>query len=91
MLTIMVVEDDATIRKLMKVLLKNKGYNVLEASDGEEAFDIIDREYVDLILLGIMMSKMDGISFANNLRFVKFQMPILMAGCCVAEKKNNIV
>ncbi|MGD1815486.1 MAG: response regulator transcription factor [Pleomorphochaeta sp.] len=78
MLTIMVVEDDTNTRKLMKAVLKNKGYNVLEASDGEEAFDIIDREYVDLILLDIMMPKMDGISFAKNLRSVKSQIPILM-------------
>ncbi len=78
MLTIMVVEDDANTRKLMKAVLKNKGYNVLEASDGEEAFDLIDREYVDLILLDIMMPRMDGISFAKNLRAVKSQIPILM-------------
>ena len=44
-----------------------------EASDGEEAFDIIDREYVDLILLDIMMPKMDGISFAKNLRSVNLK------------------
>ena len=58
---ILIVDDEARMRKLVKDFLLIKGYRVLEAADGEQAVDMFfqDKE-IDLIILDIMMPKMDG-------------------------------
>ena len=49
--TILLVDDEKEIIKLMDIYLKNEGYNLLKASDGQEALDILERHPVDLIVL----------------------------------------
>ncbi|WP_368281051.1 response regulator transcription factor, partial [Enterocloster lavalensis] len=60
-LKILVVDDEARMRKLVKDFLTNKGFQVIEAGDGEEAVDIFfaDKD-IALVLLDVMMPKMDG-------------------------------
>ena len=58
---ILVVDDEARMRKLVKDFLSIKGYQVLEAGDGEEAVDLFfQQKDIALILLDVMMPKMDG-------------------------------
>lgn len=57
---IMVVDDDPNIRELIRLILKKEGFEVLEASDGEDALEKIEDSKVDLIVLDIMMPKVDG-------------------------------
>jgi DNA-binding response OmpR family regulator len=77
-LNILVVEDDKNLRKLMSAVLRQNGYNVLDAGDGTEALDIIDKSHVDLIISDIMMPGMDGYTLTNELRQTGSILPILM-------------
>ncbi len=78
MFQIMVVEDDVNTSKLMQAVLKHAGYQVHAASNGVEALDLMDRQHVDLIVLDIMMPKMDGYEFTEQLRAAGDNTPILM-------------
>lgn len=56
---IMVVDDDQDIREVIQVLLSSEGYNVIEASNGKEALELVDDD-TDLIILDVMMPEMNG-------------------------------
>ena len=59
--TILVVDDESRMRKLVKDFLSREGYKVLEAGDGIEAMDIFyENKDIDLVILDVMMPKMDG-------------------------------
>ena len=60
MFKILVVEDDKNLRKLMTTYLKRNGYITYEATNGVEALDVMDTNYVDLIISDIMMKRIDG-------------------------------
>jgi CheY-like chemotaxis protein len=68
MAKILVVDDDMINRKLLNVLLKKSGYNVIEAENGMEALNIIKQEQIDMILLDIIMPIMDGIDLLKILK-----------------------
>lgn len=77
--SILVVEDQPSIRKLMGEVLSQHGYAPLLAKDGEDALDVLDRHHVDLIVMDIMMPRMDGYELTRILRESGNQVPILMA------------
>ena len=60
MIKILVVEDDSGIRDLIELTLNMESYITMTAEDGEEAFNKIQNEKFDLILLDIMLPKIDG-------------------------------
>ena len=60
MFNILVVEDDAALRKMMQSVLQRNGYRTLLAEDGEAALAVLEREQADLIITDIMMPNMDG-------------------------------
>lgn len=75
---ILVVDDEARMRKLVKDFLSIKGYQVLEAGDGEEAVDLFfQQKDIALILLDVMMPKMDGWEVVKTIRKYS-QVPIIM-------------
>jgi DNA-binding response OmpR family regulator len=78
MFNIMIVEDDANQRKLMATVLEQYGYNVIQATDGIDALDQLDKKHVDLIILDIMMPRMDGFEFTETIRQSGSSIPILM-------------
>ncbi len=78
MFHILVVDDDKNTRKLIHDVLEQSGYTVLAAANGEEALEIMDKEFVDLVVLDIMMPKMDGYEFTKILRESNNNLPILM-------------
>lgn len=59
---ILVVDDIPKMRKVVKTTLAKKGYEVIEASDGIEAVDIIDRDNIDLVIMDVVMPQFGGIS-----------------------------
>ena len=77
-LKILVVDDEARMRKLVKDFLIRKDYEVIEAADGEEAIDLfVGHNDVDWIILDVMMPKMDGWEVCREIR--KFsKIPIIM-------------
>ena len=75
---ILVVDDEARMRKLVRDFLSVKGYTVVEAGDGEAALDIFfEQKDIALILLDVMMPKMDGWEVLKTIRKYS-QVPILM-------------
>ena len=66
--TIMVVEDYDDTRLLLRKGLESLGYNVLEASNGQEAVDIAGREHPDLILMDLDLPILDGIAATQRIR-----------------------
>ncbi|WP_342566285.1 response regulator transcription factor [Paenibacillus sp. FSL R7-0345] len=79
MISILVVEDDRHVRRLLEAVLKREGYNVHTAEDGHKALDVLELQHIDLIILDIMMPNMDGYEFAAEVRAANSQIPILMA------------
>ena len=65
---ILVVDDDTAILRLLSTNLKARGYEVLTATDGEEALEAVQKDYIDLIILDIMMPKVDGIQVCRHIR-----------------------
>lgn len=78
MFRILVVEDDMNTRKLMCAVLKQNGFEALQAEDGMQALDIMDKEHIDLVVLDLMMPNMDGYELTRELRMAWETLPILM-------------
>ena len=77
-LKILVVDDEARMRKLVKDFLTNKGFTVIEAGDGEEAVDtFFAQKDIALVLLDVMMPKMDGWEVLKTIRKYS-QVPVIM-------------
>lgn len=77
--TILVVDDEFRMRKLIKDFFIQKDYNVLEAEDGEKALEVfeMEKEKIKLILLDVMMPKLDGWSVLRQIR-QESKVPIVM-------------
>lgn len=75
---VLMVDDEARMRKLVKDFLAIKGYKVIEAEDGEQAVDIFFKEKdIGMVILDVMMPKMDGWEVCRTLRRYS-QVPIIM-------------
>ncbi|MCA1927983.1 MAG: response regulator [Calditerrivibrio sp.] len=78
MKTILVVDDDANIRLLLRDDLWEKGYNVITAVDGDEAVVSFAEEHVDLVILDIRMPKLNGIEVLKIIRGAKSDVPVII-------------
>jgi CheY-like chemotaxis protein len=65
---VLLVEDDRVLRRAGEVALQRRGLTVLLATDGEEAISIARREYVDLLLLDMLMPRRSGIEVLREIR-----------------------
>ncbi len=77
MFNVLVVDDDKNTRSLMQAVL-DKDYNVFTAENGNAALAIMDEQYVDLVVVDIMMPGLDGYGFTSALRESDSEIPILM-------------
>lgn len=66
--TVLIVEDEASIRKFVKINLERSDFNVLEAGSGEEGIEIARKEKIDIVILDLMLPKMDGFQVCKVLR-----------------------
>lgn len=91
MFQILVVEDNNELRELFRTVLSDNGYNAIEAADGQQALDILENTYIDLIISDIMMPRMDGLTLTRALRDSGYQIPILMitAKESLADKREG--
>ena len=78
MFRILIAEDDAALSQLFSRVLVRSGYLPFTAADGQEALDILEREYIDLIIADIMMPRMDGYTLVRQLREAGNTLPVLM-------------
>ena len=74
---ILVVDDEASIRRILETRLKMAGYNVVTAEDGEEAVDLFNKTNPDIVILDVMMPKMDGYGVTREIRRVS-DVPIII-------------
>ena len=76
---ILIVDDEARMRKLIKDFLVAKNYKILEAKDGEEALEVFEtnKEKIDLVLLDVMMPKIDGWTVLRKIR-QESKVPVIM-------------
>ena len=91
MFNVLVVEDDKNLRKLITTCLKREKYNTYEAANGVEALDVMDKNYVDLMITDIMMPNMDGYELIKELRDANYNIPILVvtAKSTLEDKKEG--
>ena len=68
MKSVLVVDDDPSIRALIRLYLESAGYTVIEAGDGKRAMAALDGQPVDLVILDIFMPEMDGLEVLQVLR-----------------------
>jgi len=74
---ILVVDDEASIRRILETRLKMVGYEVITAADGEEALDAFSKHNPDLIILDVMMPKLDGYGVTREVRKTS-EIPIII-------------
>jgi two-component system KDP operon response regulator KdpE len=75
--TILVVDDESQIRRVLRTTLSGSGYDIIEAKDGQEAIDMVIRERPDLILLDVNMPGMTGLEACSKIR-LSYEGPIIM-------------
>ena len=75
--TVLVVDDEVRMRRIVRDYLQIKGYVVLEAVDGVEALELLSRRDVDLVLLDVMMPRMDGFETCRRIRQTS-AVPVIM-------------
>ena len=75
--TILLVDDEDAVQKLLTYPLEREGFRVVQARDGEEALDRFAAEHVDLVVLDIMLPKLDGLEVCKRLRATS-SVPIIM-------------
>ena len=87
---ILIVEDTAHIRKLIKAVLKDENIEIEEAVTGEEAIDKIQQgKKYELILMDIMLPKIDGISTTQKIREIT-ETPVIFL-TALSDEKNQII
>lgn len=74
---VLVIDDEAPIRRVVALKLKNNGYNVLVAANGEEGLTLIRSEKPDVVISDIMMPKMDGKTLCEITNSIKATHPFL--------------
>jgi two-component system, OmpR family, response regulator len=75
--TILLVDDEEAVQKLLTYPLEHEGFRVLQARDGEEALERFAGEHVDLVVLDLMLPKLDGLEVCRRLR-ARSTVPIIM-------------
>ena len=75
--TILLVDDEDSVRKVLAFPLEKDGYEVVQAADGEEALTRFDERDIDLVVLDIMLPRLDGLEVCKRLR-AKSTVPIIM-------------
>ena len=74
---LLIVEDDAKIRKMLTIYFTDEGYNILEAETGQDAILIFKNETIDLVFLDIMLPEVDGLRVCEVLR-ENSDVPVIM-------------
>lgn len=76
--SILVVEDDKEIRQGIEIYLRNQGYQVYQAANGQEGLEIVKNRELHLVILDVMMPVMDGITMLMKTRELGYEFPVLM-------------
>jgi two-component system KDP operon response regulator KdpE len=83
--TILVVDDEPQIRRVLRTALSAEGYAIVEARDGREALEVLRNERPDLVLMDVNMPEMDGLQACREIR-ASSRVPMIMLTVRGAEK-----
>ena len=88
MKTILITDDESTIRTMLKDWLESFDYNILTAEDGQEAWEIWTSQHCDLVITDINMPRMNGIELLQKIKNENVNFPvIIMTGVSVESAK----
>ena len=87
--TILVVDDDSSTRRALRVTLSGMGYTVVEAARGEEALSLVRVTWFDAVLLDVDMPGMGGVEACKSIRHAITRLPVLMLS--VLDDEDDIV
>jgi DNA-binding response OmpR family regulator len=76
---ILIVDDDQNILRLYKEELEDEGYEIVTASNGQEAMEQFERESPDLVTLDILLPDVDGIKLLRQMKEKKPRLPVIMS------------
>ena len=89
--TILVVDDDSVLRRLLATVLKLRGFDVLVAEDGVQALEVLQNEdHVDLVLADIIMPQMDGWTLLERLREHHPSVPVILLTLIEEAKPTSL-
>ena len=91
MFQIMVVDDDRNTRRLLQAVLEADGYKVLTAENGEDALALMDSEYVDLVVLDIMLPGVDGVELLRDEEEMLWRIKALLRRAKIASERRIVV
>ncbi|HEX5106540.1 MAG TPA: response regulator, partial [Pirellulaceae bacterium] len=80
---LLITDDDRDLRSTMAGLFQSRGFDTLEAGDGEEALEIVGRQEIHLLLLDMQMPRMNGLETVRRLKELELALPmpwILLSG-----------
>jgi two-component system chemotaxis response regulator CheY len=88
---VLTVDDSRTILAMLRHTLTNAGFEVLQAEDGQQGLDVLNRESVDIVITDINMPVMDGIEFIRNVRASgqHQSLPILILTTETSQEKRD--
>jgi CheY-like chemotaxis protein len=75
---ILVIDDNAEARELLKDILEEKGYSILEAENGEKALEVMSTSLVHMAIVDLDMPRMNGIEFSKHAKSKNPLFPIIM-------------
>jgi len=78
--SILIVDDEAMTRNLLRLMLERDGFEIVEAEDGEQAIEMIQAQRPDVVIMDVMMPNMDGFTACQHLRnqIETANLPIIM-------------
>lgn len=90
--TILIVEDNTEFRETVVELLKDAGYETIQAGHGKEALEILKTKHVDLVLSDIKMPVMDGLDLLKNIQSLGDDRPkvVMMTGYSIFTKEEAV-
>ena len=89
---ILITEDSPTVLEILKSVLEEEGYEIVSATDGQQALNLAKTEKPDLIVLDLMLPKIDGYKVCRMLKFdEKYKnIPIIMLTARTKESDENL-
>ncbi|MDP2831433.1 MAG: response regulator [Candidatus Omnitrophota bacterium] len=84
---VLVVDDEADFRNLLVFWLKSKGYQVITASDGKSAIELVKQKEADIVFMDLRMPIMDGVDVLKNIRAFDAITPIIVISSYIADPK----
>ena len=91
MATILVIDDQLTIRSFLDTLLSRKGYDVILAESGRKGLELFHRARPDAIILDLIMPEMDGLTVLQQIRSVDPKQPVIILTGTTNSKKEQQV